>query len=78
MGTFTVIPMPALIQETRNRFVFWSPSALPNTTKQMKVKEGRDIYVTDTMVALVYECRPLSRMLLILLYLTPQRPADVL
>ncbi|WP_090959544.1 DUF3850 domain-containing protein [Nitrosospira sp. Nsp18] len=26
------------------------------TTKQMKVKEGRDIYVTDAMVALVYKC----------------------
>jgi hypothetical protein len=56
MGTFTVIPMPALIQENRNPFVFWSPSALPDTTKQMNVKEGRDIYVNDTMVALVYEC----------------------
>jgi hypothetical protein len=49
------------------------------TTKQMKVKEGRDIYVTDRMVALVYDCAPpVIQEAIDLAYLTVQQPTDVL
>ena len=45
----------------------------------MKLKEGRDIYVTDEMLALVYSCSaPVIQDAIDLAYLTGQRPADVL
>lgn len=45
----------------------------------MKVKETRDIYVTDDMLALVYKnADPIIQDALDLAYLTGQRPADVL
>jgi integrase len=49
------------------------------TTRQMKVTECRDIYVTDEMLALVYSCAsPIIQDAIDLAYLTGQRPADVL
>ncbi|SEL54077.1 tyrosine-type recombinase/integrase [Nitrosovibrio tenuis] len=49
------------------------------TTRQMKIKEGRDLYVTDEMLALIYECAsPVIQDAIDLAYLTGQRPADVL
>ena len=48
-------------------------------TRQMKIKEGRDIYVTDEMLTLVYDCSvPVIQDAIDLAYLTGQRPADVL
>jgi integrase len=48
-------------------------------TRQMKSKEGRDIYVTDEMLKLVYDCSvPVIQDAIDLAYLTGQRPADVL
>jgi hypothetical protein len=45
----------------------------------MKIKEGRDIYVTDETLALVYDCAsPVIQDAIGLAYLTGQRPADVL
>jgi integrase len=52
---------------------------LTGVIRQMKVKEGRDIYVTDEMLALVYDCAvPVIQDAIDLAYLTGQRPADVL
>ena len=52
---------------------------LTGITRQMKVKEGRDFYVTDEMFALVYDCAsPVTQDAIDLAYLTGQRPADVL
>lgn len=49
------------------------------TTRQMKIMEGRDIYVTAEMLALVYDCSvPVIQDAIDLAYLTGQRPADVL
>jgi len=49
------------------------------TTKQMRVKECRDIYVTDEMVALVYQCAtPVIQDAIDVAYLTARRPSDVL
>lgn len=63
----------------RARGFMSSTNPVTGTTKQMKVKEGRDIYVTDAMVALVYECAsPVIQDAIDLAYLTAQRPADVL
>ena len=45
----------------------------------MKIKEGWDIYVTDEMLALVYNCAsPVIQDAIDLAYLTGQHPADVL
>jgi integrase len=52
---------------------------LAGIIRQMKIKEGRDIYVTDEMLALVYDCAvPVIQDAIDLAYLTGQRPADVL
>jgi integrase len=52
---------------------------LVGITRQMKIKEGRDIYVTDEILALVYDCAvPVIQDAIDLAYLTGQRPADVL
>lgn len=49
------------------------------TTRQMKIREGRDMYVSDEMLALVYDSAvPVIQDAIDLAYLTGQRPADVL
>lgn len=63
----------------RSRGYMMSANPVAGTTKQMKVKECRDIYVTDEMLALVYNCSvPVIQDAIDLAYLTGQRPADVL
>ena len=56
-----------------------SSNPVAGTTKQMKLKEGRDICVTDEMLALAYDCSfPIIQDAIDLAYLTGQCPADVL
>ncbi len=63
----------------RSRGFMTAPNPVAGITRQMKVKETRDIYVTDDMLALVYEqADPVIQDALDLAYLTGQRPADVL
>ena len=63
----------------RARGFMVAPNPVAGITRQMKVQEGRDIYVTDEMLALVYKhADPIIQDVLDLSYLTGQRPADVL
>lgn len=63
----------------RARGYMSTANPVTGTTRQMKLKEGRDIYVTDEMLALVYQCSvPVIQDAIDLAYLTGQRPADVL
>jgi integrase len=63
----------------RARGFMSTSNPVSGTTRQMKLKEGRDIYVTDEMLALVYACSvPVIQDAIDLAYLTGQRPADVL
>lgn len=63
----------------RSRGFMTAPNPVAGVTRQMKVKETRDIYVTDDMLALVYKhADPIIQDALDLAYLTGQRPADVL
>lgn len=63
----------------RSRGYMVAPNPVAGTTRQMKVKETRDIYVTDDMLALVYKhADAIIQDALDLAYLTGQRPADVL
>lgn len=63
----------------RSRGFMVAPNPVAGVTRQMKVKESRDIYVTDDMLALVYKhADPIIQDALDLAYLTGQRPADVL
>ncbi|MEO7559013.1 MAG: tyrosine-type recombinase/integrase [Nitrosospira sp.] len=63
----------------RARGFMSTANPVTGTTKQMKVNECRDIYVTDEMVAIVYQCAsPVIQDAIDLAYLTAQRPADVL
>ena len=63
----------------RARGFMSTANPVTGTTRQMKLKEGRDIYVTDEMVSIVYQCSvPVIQDAIDLAYLTGQRPADVL
>jgi integrase len=63
----------------RARGYMMAANPVAGTTRQMKVTECRDIYVTDEMLALVYSCAsPIIQDAIDLAYLTGQRPADVL
>ena len=63
----------------RSRGYMTAPNPVAGVTRQMKVKETRDIYVTDDMLALVYKhADPIIQDAMDLAYLTGQRPADVL
>jgi integrase len=63
----------------RARGFMTTANPVTGTTRQMKLKEGRDIYVTDEMLALVYDhAVPVIQDAIDLAYLTGQRPADVL
>jgi integrase len=63
----------------RARGFMAAANPVTGTTRQMKIKEGRDIYVTDEMLTIVYACAsPVIQDAIDLAYLTGQRPADVL
>lgn len=54
------------------------PNPATGVLQQLKVKGGRDNYVTDEMMDLVYSCSvPVIQDCIDLAYLTGQRPADV-
>jgi integrase len=61
----------------RARGYMTAPNPLAGILRQMKVNEGRDIYVSDADLARVYKhAGPIVRDVLDLAYLTGQRPAD--
>jgi len=62
----------------RARGYMTAPNPLAGILRQMKVKERRDIYVSDADLARVYQhAGPVVRDALDLAYITGQRPADV-
>jgi len=70
--------LSVLFNWARARGYMIAPNPVAGTTRQMKVKETRSIYVTDDMLALVYKhADPIIRDALDLAYLIGQRPTDV-
>lgn len=70
--------MSALFNWARGRGLMQVPNPCAGLFSQMKVKEGREIYVEDEWLALVYAAGgDLIKDALDLAYLTGQRPADV-
>lgn len=71
--------LSVLCEWARARGFMRNPNPVTGIVKQLKVKEGRDIYVSDEMLELVRKhASPIVQDVLDLAYLTGQRPADVL
>lgn len=70
--------LSVLCNWARGKGLMRVPNPCTGLFQQMKVKEGRDIYVEDIWLALVYKHgSPVIQDALDLAYLTGQRPADV-